>query len=103
MEEVLDVYSRPYDPKHPTVCLDESPHQLIGEKQASFSDEHGVICQDYEYVRNGSVDMFMVAEPLGGRREVLVRDRHTRLDWAQVVAHIVEDMYPDAEMNPCPR
>ena len=97
MEEVLDVYAQPYDPAHPKVCLDESPRQLIGEKRESYTDSHGVEHVDYEYTREGTADLYMVVEPLGGRREVLVKDQHTRLDWAAVVAHIVEEMYPPAE------
>lgn len=97
MEEVLDVYEQPYDANHPVVCLDESPKQLIGELRESFTDEHGVEHVDYEYTREGTADLYMVVEPLAGRREVLVKDQHTRLDWAQVVAHVVEQMYPTAK------
>jgi hypothetical protein len=52
--------------------------------------------EDYEYTREGTADIYMVVEPLGGRREVLVQDQHTRLEWAAVVAHVVEEMYPAA-------
>jgi transposase len=97
MEEVLDIYAQPYDPLHPKVCLDESPRQLIGEYRVPFTDEHGVVHEDYEYTREGTADIFMVVEPLGGRREVFIRDQHTRLEWAEIVAYIVEQMYPDAE------
>lgn len=97
MEEVLDVYEQPYDPAYPRVCLDESPRQLIGERRKSFTDEHGVVHEDYEYTREGTADLYMVVEPLGGRREVLVKDQHTRLEWAEVVAHVVEEMYPSAQ------
>ena len=97
MEEVLDVYVQPYDSAHPKVCLDETPRQLIGERRAPFTDEHGVLHEDYEYTREGTADIFMVVEPLGGRRQVFIRDRHTRLEWAEVVAYIVEEMYPAAE------
>lgn len=97
MEEVLAIYEQPYDPQHPKVCLDESPRQLIGETRASYTDEHGVQHVDYEYSRNGTADLYMVVEPLGGRREVLVKDQHSRLEWAEVVAHIVEEMYPAAK------
>jgi hypothetical protein len=97
MEAVLDVYEQPYDPTHPKVCLDESPRQLVGERRDAFTDTHGVLHVDYEYTREGTADIFMVVEPLGGRREVFIRDQHTRHDWAEVVAHIVEEMYPRAE------
>ena len=77
--------------------LDESPRQLIGEKRKAFTDNHGTVCEDYEYVRKGTADIFMVTEPPGGRREVFVRDRHTRLDWAEITAHTVGKMFPDAD------
>jgi len=97
MEEVLDVYARPYNPNNPVVCFDESPKQLISECRTPFSDSKGIAYTDYEYKREGTVDLYMIAEPLGGRREVVVKDKHTRLDWAEVIAYIVEQMYPSAE------
>ncbi len=97
MEEVLDVYARPYNPNNPVVCFDESPKQLISECRRPFSDSKGIAYTDYEYKREGTVDLYMIAEPLGGRREVVVKDKHTRLDWAEVIAYIVEQMYPSAE------
>jgi hypothetical protein len=97
MEEVLDVYERPYNEKYPVVCLDESPCQLIGECRKSYVSL-GITHIDYEYKRNGTVDLYMIVEPLGGRREVFVRDHHTRLEWAEMVAYIAEEMYPNAEM-----
>lgn len=97
MEEVLDLYAQPYDPDHPRVCLDESPKQLISERRESFTDTHGVEHVDYEYTREGTVDLYMVVEPLAGKREVVVKDQHTRLEWAEVVAHVVEDLYPSAK------
>ena len=63
MEEVLDVYARPYDPDHPVVGLDESPQQLIGECREGFTDSKGVEHVDYEYTREGTVDLYMVVEP----------------------------------------
>jgi hypothetical protein len=97
MEEVLDVYARPYNPNKPVVCVDESPKQLISECRIPFESFKGTTYTDYEYKREGTVDLYMLAEPLGGRREVLVKDKHTRLEWAEVVAHIAENMYPSAE------
>lgn len=93
---MLEEYAQPYDPDHPRVCVDESPKQLISERRKSFTDAHGVEHVDYEYTREGTIDLYMVVEPLAGRREVLVKDQHTRLNWAEVVAHIVEEMYPTA-------
>lgn len=96
MEEVLDVYQRPYDPDNPTVCLDEARKQLVSERRKPYQDEKGIEYVDYEYKREGVANMYMIVEPLGGRREVVVTDTHDRLQWAKVVAHIVEEMYPGA-------
>ena len=96
MEDVLDVYERPHDPKCPVVCLDESPKQLIREARCGFVDSNGVQHFDYEYKREGVADIFMVVEPLGGQRKVFIRESHKSQEWAAVVAHIVEEMYPQA-------
>lgn len=93
MEEVLEVYQRPYDPSHPVVCLDEARRQLISETRTGFTDEGGVEHYDYEYKRQGVAEVFMVAEPLGGRREVVVTDSHNSVEWAKVIGRIVEDWY----------
>ena len=97
MEDVLEVYKRSYNSKNPVVCFDESPKQLISEKRKGFKDKKGTHYIDYEYKREGVADMFMIVEPLAGRREVLIRDSHNRLEWAKAIAYIVEKMYPDAE------
>jgi hypothetical protein len=97
MEEVLDVYERPYDPNHPVVCLDESPQQLIGEMRDGFTDSQGVVYEDYEYVRNGVADIYMVCEPLAGKRAIFVTENHCAKQWAEVVTYIAEDMYPQVE------
>jgi hypothetical protein len=97
MEQILAVYQRPYSVKHPVVCLDESPKQLISEVRRPFTDKHGIDYIDYEYARQGVVDMYMIVEPLAGRRQVRVEDNHNRFTYAQVVAHIAEKMYPKAE------
>ena len=93
----MDVYARPYDPRHPLVNLDESPKQLLSELRQTFVDSRGVQYQDYEYCREGVAHMYMIVEALAGRREVLIEDDHTSLTYAKVVAYIVEKMYPDAE------
>jgi hypothetical protein len=97
MEAVLDVYERPYDAEYPVVNLDESPKQLISQVRKTFTDSKGATYQDYEYKREGVVDMYMIVEALGGKREVLVKEDHKSTTYAKVVAHIVEDMYPDAK------
>lgn len=97
MEQVLAVYERAYDTTHPVVCLDESPKQLISEVRGTFTDEQGIQYVDYEYGREGVATMYMIVEPLGGRRTVRIEENHNRFTYAQVVAYIAEQMYPEAE------
>ena len=96
MEAVLDVYERPYDEENPMVCLDESPQQLVSEVRAGFTDAHGVQYQDFEYKREGVADLYMVCEPLRGQREIFVKENHNRLNWAEVIRVIAEELYPQA-------
>lgn len=97
MEEVLEVYARPHDPKNPTVCFDESPEQLVSEIRTSYIDNKGVKYEDYEYQREGAAEVFMIVEPLGGRRAVFVEENHTGITWAKKMGYIVEEMYPEAD------
>jgi hypothetical protein len=98
MEDVLEVYKRPYDPKRPVVCLDETGKQLIGEARTPVPAAPGQAAHyDYEYVRNGVANIFMVSEPLAGRRDVEVTDRRTKKDYAQCLRKIADEIYPDAE------
>ena len=90
MEKVLSVYQRAYDHFYPVVCLDESPKQLIKEVRHPFVDSYGVQHVDYEYSREGVTDLYMIVEPLAGRREVRVEDNDNRFTYAQVVGHIAE-------------
>lgn len=96
MEEVLKIYALPYDPEHPVVCFDESPKQLISEIRQSYTDKHGIIHQDYEYKREGAAEIFMITEPLGGRREIFIEDNHKGVTWAKTMCYIADNMYPDA-------
>jgi len=96
MENVLTVYEKPYDPLHPVVNLDESPKQLISETREKFMDSKGVIHEDFEYKREGVVDIYMITEALAGRREVFIEDNHKAVTYAKVIAHIVEVMYSKA-------
>jgi len=99
MEDILDVYKRPYDPKRPVVCLDETSKQLIGEVATPVPASPGRVAQyDYEYVRNGVANIFMVFEPLAGRRDVEVTDRRTKKDYAECLRKLSDTMYPDAEV-----
>jgi hypothetical protein len=98
MEDVLDVYHRPFDAKRPLVCLDEASKQLIGEVAEPVPAEPGQPERiDYEYVRNGTANLFMISEPLVGWRHVEVTERRTAVDFAEVVRWLVEEVHPDAE------
>jgi transposase len=96
MEEVLDVYERPYAQNAPVICLDESPHQLISETRRSFMNK-GVKHVDYEYRREGVAAIFMIAEPKGGKRFIQIKDSHNSHEWAKVIALVAEKLYPKAE------
>ena len=98
MEDVLEVYTRPYDPRRPQVCLDETSRQLLGEVNPPLPVACGRPArQDYEYQRRGVCNLFMVCEPLAGWRDVMVSDRRTRIDWAHCVKDLLDVHYPDAE------
>jgi hypothetical protein len=98
MEDVLDVYTRPYDPRRPQVCLDETSRQLVAETRAPLPLAPGQPARhDPEYERHGVVNLFMVTDPLRGWRAVRVSTRRTRIDWAHCVKELVEVHYPDAE------
>ncbi len=98
MEKALDVYKRPYDESKPVVCMDESPKQLIGETRTGMPMEPGKEKRcDYEYIRKGTCNIFMVNEPLSGKRRVKVTERKTKTDWATLIKEIADVDYPDAE------
>ena len=98
MEDVLEVYSRPFDPEHPVVCLDEASRQLIGEVRGPLPPRPGETARyDGEYVRNGTANLFMAFEPLAGWRGVRVTDHRRREDWAAFVREMVDGRYKDAE------
>jgi hypothetical protein len=98
MEDVLDVYKRPYDPRRPQLCMDDVSKQLVGEVRAPLPARPGQpAVYHYEYVRNGVTNIFMVFEPLAGRRHVKVTDRRTRRDWAELMREVVDVHYPEAQ------
>jgi len=98
MEDVLEVYHRPYDEKRPLVCLDEASKQLIGEVIEPIPAEPGQPERfDYEYTRNGTANLFMISEPLLGWRAVKVTARRTAVDFAEVVRWLVEEVHAEAE------
>lgn len=98
MEDVLEVYHRPYDEKRPLIALDESSKQLIGETKKPWPAAPGQPERfDYEYVRNGTANLFMISEPLLGWRAVQVTERRTAKDFAEVVRWLAEEVHPEAE------
>jgi len=97
MEDVLEVYHLPYDPKYPVVCMDESSKQLIGEVSTPIPCKPGYPARiDDEYVRNGVVQIFMEVEPMAGKRHVEITERRTRKDWAQQIKQMLDKRYPEA-------
>ena len=98
MEDVLDVYHRPYDERRPVVCLDEASKQLVGEVREPVPAEPGQPERfDYEYTREGVANLFLMSEPLLGWRAVRVTERRTAKDFAAVVQWLVEEVYDQAE------
>lgn len=97
MEKVLEVYKRPYDPRYPVVCMDESPKQLIKETKIPIKAKPGSEEKyDYEYERCGVCNIFMASEPLAGKRYVKVTLSKTKKDWAEYLNEIAKN-YKDAE------
>ena len=93
MEQLLDVYKRPYNENHRVICLDEKPYQLIGQVKEKVITSTGKILEDYEYIRHGMAQIYMTFEPLGGKRYVTVRDTHNRFDWVEVVSNLLDNEY----------
>ena len=98
MEDVLDVYTRPYDPRYPQVCMDEVSKQLLKDAHQPLPMEPGQPArQDYEYERCGVMNVFLFCEPLQGRRWVDVTEQRTKVDWAHQIKELVDERYPEAE------
>jgi hypothetical protein len=98
MEDVLEVYAQPYDPKRPQVCFDEGGKQLLGDVRPPLPVRPGTPRrEDYEYERQGMANLFMVFEPLAGLRRVEVTERKTNQDFARLIQRLVDEWYPDAE------
>lgn len=98
MEEVLDIYKRPYDPKYPVVCVDESSKQLTKEVRNPLPMHPGqVLKYDTEYERNGTASIFMAFEPLQGLRYTKITERRTQIDWAIYIKELVDNHYAEAE------
>lgn len=98
MEDVLEVYSRPYDPAYPVFCMDEQPIQLTKEtRQTIPATKQHPRRIDYEYERAGTASVFMFTEPLLGWREVRVRPSRTKIDWALEVEQLLRTRFAQAE------
>jgi hypothetical protein len=96
MEDVLEVYHRPYDPQRPVVCMDETSKQLIAEVRPALPPRPGQIAKyDGEYERRGTANVFMAVEPLAGKRTVQVTERRTKIDWARFIYHLLMVAYPE--------
>ena len=98
MEDVLEVYTRPYDSRRPQVCVDETSKQLVAETRLPIPAAPGQPERvDYEYARQGTANLFMVFEPLAGQRRVKVTERRTAVDFAHLIREVVDEQYPQAE------
>lgn len=99
MEDVLEVYKRPYDPKRPLICMDEMPKQLLADTREAIAVGPGYPARsDYEYQRKGVADLFILFEPLQGKRHIQVEKQRRRIEWAQVMKHLADELYPEAEI-----
>jgi len=98
MEDVLEVYKRPYDARRPLICMDELTRQLVADSREALPSRPGRPERfDYEYVRGGVADIFLFFEPLQGKRLLEVTDHRTRKDWANVMRKLSDAWYADAE------
>jgi len=97
MEDILDLYAQPYDPNYPLVCFDEMPYQLIGETRQPLPTQPGRVARfDYEYQRQGTVNLFLFFQPGAGWRHVKVTQQRTKLDFAQCMKELVDWHLPEA-------
>jgi len=95
MEDILEVYRRPYDPEKPMVCMDETTKQLTKETRRTIPAEAGTPARyDYEYERNGVCNLFMFYEPFGGKRYVSITDHRKKVDWAWQIKELLDNQYP---------
>lgn len=98
MDDVLEVYTRPYDPARPQVCMDEINTQLLAHSREPLPIEPGhPQCEDYEYVREGVCNIFLACEPLSGKRYTMVAPQRTKQEWAQFIRQLSDEHYPEAD------
>jgi hypothetical protein len=99
MEDVLDLYAEPFDPKRPVVCFDERPCQLLGDVAEPLPPAPGRVKRiDYEYKREGTCNLFTVFQPLKAWRQVTVTERRTKLDFAEQMKVLVDETFPEADV-----
>jgi len=102
MYNILDLYQEPYNPKRPVVGIDEKPKQLIGETRDKIPMKPSSPEKyDYEYKRNGKVNIFVAVDPKAGKRDVQVTARRTKKDFARYMKYLVENVFQDAETIRC--
>ena len=98
MEDVLEVYSRPFNEKFPVVCMDEKPVQFFADfRKGRRSKKTGIQYEDYQYIRNGTASIFLFTEPLAGWRFADAQEHRTRQDWAKQIDWLLTERYPAAE------
>ena len=97
MEDVLEVYSRPYNADYPVVCMDEKPLQLLAEARKGHRKSNGTQIQDSEYIRKGTCSIFLFTEPLAGYRHAKALEHRTKVDWARQMKWLADEVYPDAK------
>ena len=98
MEDILELYQRPYDPNQPLICMDETSKQLVKETRQPIGMTPGKPARyDYEYERNGVCNIFMCYEPFGGKRYVSITDHRTKQDWAIQIKQLLEVRFPTVE------
>lgn len=98
MEDVLEVYHRPYEADFPVICMDEQPVQLTRETRTPLPVQPGQPARfDHEYERNGTACIFMFNEPKAGRRTVCATEQRTMTDWSHQIKHLLDEQYPDAK------
>jgi len=98
MEDVLEVYKRPLNDQRPLLCMDEMPQQLLSEMREPLPVRPGKpVREDYEYQRGGAANVFMIFEPLVGKRHIEITDQRRREDWARVMQKVSDELYPQAE------
>ena len=99
MEDVLDLYAEPYDPRRPQVCLDEKSVTLHADVASPLPVRPGSPARsDYEYVRCGTANLFVCIEPLRGYRHITMTDRRTKQDYARIIQWLVDEAYPEVDV-----